>query len=140
MLKHADDTELCWKNLLNLSHSIITCHIELIQWNGEKVHYLESNIFCLMCHFLFTVIVKYLWDTEIIEDVSAEKCRKETFPSCNVRKNIFFLCHRLFMLYILQSTVGWNHESENTEERERKREGGWTKEKRREFFIYLWTL
>ena len=137
MLKHADDTELCWKNLLNLSHSIITCHIELIQWNGEKVHYLESNIFCLMCHFLFTVIVKYLWDTENIEDVSAEKCRKETFPSCNVRKNIFFSVSSSF--HAVHTAKHCRVKSWKRKDG-REREGGWTKEKRREFFIYLWTL
>lgn len=49
-----------------------------------------NNIFCLMCHFLFTVIVKYFWGTENIEDVSAEKCRKEKFPSCNERNFLYF--------------------------------------------------
>lgn len=98
MLKHADDTELCWKNLLNLSHSIKTCHIELIQWNSEKVHYLERAIFFAWCVISSLLLLLNIYgDTENIEDVSAEKCRKEKFPSCNERIFLyFFFCVIVF--------------------------------------------
>lgn len=107
VLKHADDTEQCWKNLLNLSHSIITCHIELIQWNGEKVHYLERAIFFAWCVISSLLLLLNIYGIQkILRMFLPRNAEKKHFLPVTYEKILFFLCHRLFMLYILQSTVG----------------------------------